>query len=125
MGELVVEPRDGARPEELTARVALVNGTGEPAAMNLTLLGSPSLALEIVDSSGEPVPMPPPPTPGGEMEIHALAPGERHHIEYRGFVPPSTRPGRYRVRLREVAGATSDWAEFAIGSADHPYEGAS
>lgn len=84
-------------------------------------LSSPSLALELADSGGRPVPLPPPPVPGGSREPPvSLDPGVEYRVEFPVFVPGWFEPGEYRVRLRYVAGGEppvySDWAEFSLGS---------
>jgi hypothetical protein len=122
--ELRVEPATAARREELTAHGALLNVGPEPLALELAPLSSPSLALEIVDAEDAPLLLPPPPVPRADVERVTLGPGERHVVEYRGFVPQWTKPGSYRARLRylgrvrrddgEPTRIVSAWAEFAI-----------
>jgi hypothetical protein len=122
--ELTVEPRKAARREELVARGALRNRGDEPVAVDLAPLGSPSLALEIVDEGGAPVRLPPPPVPGGEVRGATLAAGEAVPVEFPAFLPLWTPAGAYRVRLRYLGvvgtpGRTvevvSDWADFVVG----------
>jgi hypothetical protein len=127
--ELRVEPGTAARREEFTARGTLVNVGREPLTLELAPLSSPSLALEIVDAEDAPLLLPPPPVPGREVEHVTLAPGERHTVEFSGFVPQWTRPGSYRARLRYLGRTrreerdptriVSPWAEFAIAG-DEP-----
>ena len=116
--ELVVEPAVG-RAEELKARGALVNTGADPVEINLDALSSPSLALEIVDAEGSPVLLPPPPVPQATPSRAELAPGGRHTVEYRGFVPHWTPPGSYRTRLRYVDGpyrVFAGWVDFALSA---------
>jgi hypothetical protein len=95
---------------DIVAEGVVVNTGTEPVALDLVELGSPSLALEIVDDNGAPVRMPPPPTPG-RQELVVLQPGERRSVVFRAFMPPATRPGRYRARLR-YRDAVSEWTAF-------------
>jgi hypothetical protein len=116
--ELVVEPAFG-RAEELTARGALLNTSADPLEINLDALSSPSLALEIVDAEGSPVLLPPPPVPQATPSRAELAPGGRHTVEYRGFVPHWTPSGSYRTRLRYVDGHRrifADWVDFTLSA---------
>ena len=101
-----------ARAWEAEAEGVLVNTGTEPVEVDLVVLTSPSLALEVVDERGAPVVMPPPPTPG-RPDVTVLAPGERRAIPFRAFLPPSTPPGRYRVRLR-YGPARSPWMTIEI-----------
>jgi hypothetical protein len=127
--ELRVQPTTTARREELTARATLVNVGREPLTIELAPLSSPSLALEIVYADDSPLLLPPPPVPRENREHVTLAPGERHTVEYRGFVPHGTKPGAYRARLRylgrtqpddrEPTRIVSPWAEFVIAG-DEP-----
>lgn len=124
--ELTVEPRRTSRREELVARGTLQNRGGDAVEIDLTPLGSPSLALELVDAGGTAVHLPPPPVPGGGTNPATLGPGERRPLEYAGFLPAWTPPGAYRARLRYVGLAAapgepertvevvSDWAEFVL-----------
>jgi hypothetical protein len=103
----------GATRSEDVAADGVVSNTGtEPIDVDLVELSSPSLALEIVDESGTPVRMLSPPTPG-RPRVVAIAPGERRTVPFRAFVPPSTPPGRYRVRFR-YRDARSDWVGLVI-----------
>jgi hypothetical protein len=126
--DLTVEPSRTTRREELVARGALQNRGDEPVEIDLAPLGSPSLALEIVDAAGAPVRLPPPPVPRGGGERVFVAPNERRAVEYRGFLPAWTPPGAYRARLRYVGGVrrlnepdrtaevASGWAEFLVAA---------
>jgi hypothetical protein len=102
-----------SRAEEAAAEGVVVNAGSEPEEVDLVVISSPSLALEIVDERGTPLRMLPPPTPG-RAETIVLAPGERRTIPFHGFLPPSVARGRYRVRLRYGA-ARSEWIAIAIG----------
>jgi hypothetical protein len=123
---VTVHPRTSSRPEKFVATVTLVHtGAGE-ALLNLAPLASSSLALEIRDSADNPVLLPPPPMLSGEKRRVAIGPGGSHHVEFPGFVPAWTPPGRYLVRFRYVyrsdrpaqnewTGETiSDWVDFEI-----------
>ena len=122
--ELRIEPATTGRREELTARGTLVNVGREPLTLELAPLSSPSLALEIVDAGDAPLLLPPPPVPREHVEHVTLGPGERHTVEYSGFVPQWTPPGAYRARLRylgrtrpdarEPTRIVSPWAEFTV-----------
>jgi hypothetical protein len=101
------------RAEDTAAEGVLVNAGTEPVEVDLVELTSPSLALEVVDDGGRPVPMPPPPTPG-RPEMVLLAPSGRRSVAFRAFVPPSAPPGHYRVRLR-YGEARSGWIDLEIG----------
>jgi hypothetical protein len=110
---LTVIPRKTHQREDIVARVALVNVGEKPVTLNLTPLSAPSLALEIVDSAGSPLHLPPPPVPSGETQSTKVFPGHSYTLEYPGFVPQWTAEGTYQVRLRylyqpEVA-ASDEW----------------
>ncbi len=123
---LGIRPAATARVEEIVAHGALVNAGNDALTVNVVPLGSPSLALEVVDAGGSPVPLPPPPVPGGESRAIRLVPGQEYPVEYPGFVPQWTPPGEYRARLRyryrpttaapgEWTGElTSEWVGFSI-----------
>lgn len=124
--KLAVEPGQTSRREELVARGSLRNGGADPVEIDLAPLGSPSLALEIVDAAGAPVHLPPPPVPGGEAQRATLSSRESRAVAYPGFLPAWIPPGSYRARLRYVGLAAaanepaqtidvvSDWAEFVV-----------
>jgi hypothetical protein len=97
---------------DLVAEGVVVNTGTSPLEIDLVELASPSLALEVLDGSGAPVRMPPPPTPG-RPELIVLAPGMRRSVAFRAFLTPATPPGRYRIRLR-YRDARSPWSEFEI-----------
>ena len=123
---LTVRPGEARRREEFIAEGALVNVGDEGLVLNLAPLGAPSLALEIVDSAGSPVHLPPPPVPGAEVPRAEIMPGRSYTMKYPGFVPQWTPPGIYRARLRytyrpaspaprEWTGlVVSEWVEFSI-----------
>ena len=100
------------RAEDTVAEGVLVNMADEPVEVDLVELTSPSLALEIVRDNGEPVRMPPPPTPG-RPDVIVIAPGERRSVLFRAFVSTSAPSGLYRVRLR-YRDARSEWVELEI-----------
>jgi len=101
------------RAEDEVAEGVVVNTGSEPIDVDLVELTSPSLALEIIDAAGAPLPMLPPPTPG-RPNVVSIAPGERRTVPFRAFVPPATPPGRYRMRFR-YRDARSDWIDLIIG----------
>jgi hypothetical protein len=103
------EPRAAAA---VMAEGALINTGPQPITVDLVEIGSASLALEIVDDGGSPVPMPPPPTPG-RSELAVVEPGARRTVVFRSFVPPGARAGRYRARLR-YRDARSPWVAFVV-----------
>lgn len=105
---------EAVRAEDASAEGVLVNAGAEPVEVDLVELASPSLAIELVDDRGRPVPMLPPPTPG-RPEMVVVAPGGRHSVPFRAFVPPSALPGRYRARLR-YRDARSNWIHLTIAS---------
>lgn len=119
--DLTVEPTHAQRPEDVRAQARLVNEGERPVDLDPAPLSSPSLALELADSRGERVPMPPPPVPGAPQPAITLEPGDEHRVDFPAFVPGWTEPGEYRVRLRYVAGREepvySDWAAFSVGGA--------
>jgi len=101
-----------ARAEDAAADGVVINTGAKPVEVDLVVLTSPSLALEIVDAHGTPLRMLPPPTPGRPDTI-VLAPGSQRTIPFRAFLPPSTPPGAYRVRLRYET-ARSPWIDLRI-----------
>jgi hypothetical protein len=101
-----------ATASAIVAEGVVANAGTESVALDLVELGSPSLALEIVDENGAPLRMPPPPTPGRPEPI-VLEPGMQRSVVFRAFVPPTARPGRYRIRMR-YRDARSDWVAFEI-----------
>jgi hypothetical protein len=123
---LAVRPQRHSRREEFLAIATLTNQGDEALLLNQALLGSSSLALEIVDAGGAPVLLPPPPVPGGPAPKVRLAPGQQRTAEYPNFLPQWTPAGAYRVRLRYLdrhaapePGAWtellwSEWVEFTV-----------
>lgn len=91
---------EGAGPGEIAVEVTLTNTGTAPETLDLSNAHIPSLALEIRDSAGNPVHMPPPPVPKAEDARSAtLAPGQSHRI--RLPVPFDARHGgQYQVRFR-------------------------
>ena len=100
------------RAEDTFAEGVLVNTGTEPVEVDLVELTSPSLALEIVDDKGRAVLMLPPPTPGRREPV-VVAPGGRRTVSFRAFVPPSTPPGPYRMRVR-YGDVRSEWVALTI-----------
>lgn len=124
-GELSIRPVRAARPEELTAECAIVNTGDEAVELDPAPLSSPSLCLEIVDSAGARVLLPPPPVPGGALVLRRIEPGERYAVEHAAFLPAWTARGRFRARVRYVSGPRpgvekwdgelfSPWSEFEV-----------
>ena len=113
---LAVDPDRAYRPEGFVARCRLANDGDEPALVNLASLSSPSLALEISDERGEPVLLPPPPVPPHEPPTTTVEPGQGYTVEFAGFLPAWTPPGRYRARSRYVAGGGRRWVEADLRS---------
>ncbi len=115
--ELRIEPPAAQRPEDFAAIGRLTNAANEPLTLQLAPLSSPSLAIQLRDAQGTPVPMPPPPVPGAEQPRLELAPGQRHDVRYQGFLPSWTEPGSYAARLRYVTAegeVFSDWSAFEL-----------
>jgi hypothetical protein len=114
---VTVTPAASRRPEDFVARCELVNTGSTIERVNLAPLGSPSLALEVVDAAGAAVGLPPPGVPGGPPPFDELAPGAGATAEFAAFLPQWEPPGAYRVRFRYVAGDVdlrSDWAELRL-----------
>ena len=115
---LAIEPRESRLPEEFVARGSITNAGPQAATLNVAALSSPSLALEIQDAHGQPVLQPPPGVPSAAPPVEQIAPGASRAVEFSGFLPAWTAPGRYRVRLRYVGGGSapvvSEWAEFTL-----------
>jgi hypothetical protein len=116
-----VSPAKG-RPELLVGRARFVNAGEETISFLPTQVESPSLALEIVDSQGRLVSLPPPPIPDPSARPFKLAPGASYEATYAGLLPSWTEAGRYRGRAR-LAGATgqggaahSDWSDITVVS---------
>jgi hypothetical protein len=115
--ELIVTPDQAVHREGPVARGTVINAGSSDVQIPLAPLGSPSLALQIVDAQGAPVLLPPPGVPGGDWPLATLAPGERHTQEYSAFFPQWTPAGAYRVRLRLLARPTSPGADEWTGEA--------
>ena len=98
--ELRIQPERASSRERFVANGALVNHGGEPLTLDINPLSSPSLALEMEDTGGSPLRLPPPPVPTGESNVVELLPNERYDAEYAGFLPQWTSAGKYRARLR-------------------------
>ena len=106
------------RAESIRGRAKFQNEGEAPVALYPMLVESPSLALEIVDVEGRPVPLPPPPVPDPSAQPVELAPGESYDVEYPGVFPAWTKPGRYRVRARLIGKAESEWVELTVVARD-------
>lgn len=109
-----VSPTEGL-PEAMVGQAIFVNQGDGPIAVLPIQMDSASLALEIRDDAGNPVGLPPPPVPDPEARHMELAPGAAYEVDYPGFMPQWTAPGRYRARARLVgADAHSDWIELVV-----------
>lgn len=122
---LVVDRVPTPDAADLVARCALGNAGDETIIVNLAPLSSASLALELADEHGRPVHLPPPPVPQAEVPLATLPAGESISVDFPGFLPSWTPPGRYRARFRYIPGTStgrweqgnhwSDWVEFEHG----------
>jgi hypothetical protein len=118
VAHLSIEPSEADATERFVAVCRLTNAGDEGVSNNVAPLSSPSLALEIQDTSGSPVQLPPPPVPPAEPPIERLEAGQGKAAEFAGFLPSWTEPGTYRARCRYAAGpgepVVSDWVEFTL-----------
>ncbi len=110
--EFHVTPAVG-RPGEIIGRASFANRGRQGVELMSLLVESPSLALEVVADSGEPVPLPPPPVPDPAALPAVLRPGQVLDAEYPGFLPAWTPPGSYRVRAR-LHDARSQWVGVTV-----------
>lgn len=112
-------------PGDFRVRVTLTNAGSEPVRFNPRQAGNPSLVLEVRDSQGEPVLMPPPSIPSDAERSASitLGPGESQWFEYGAFLDRSQAPGGYRVRYfgdaPELGGSSEDplaseWLDFQL-----------
>lgn len=85
---------------EVPTRLTVRNGSSESIAFTRMQLESPSLAFEVFDVDGRPVPLLPPPAPDPAAVPVVLEPGESWQVDHVGVVPDHAVPGRYRVRAR-------------------------
>lgn len=109
-----VSPTEGL-PEVIVGHATFVNQGDGPIAVLPIQMDSASLALEIRDGGGDPVGLPPPPVPNPEARPIELTPGAVYEVEYPGFMPQWTEPGRYQARARLVgADAHSDWVGLVV-----------
>lgn len=113
----VAESEEAA--EAGAGRVTLRNETDAPVAFQQVQLESPSLAYEVVDDRGRPVPLPPPPVPRPDAEPVVVSPGGTWTTVHPTIVPDWTAPGHYRVRARVfLAGLPeaihSDWSDLDV-----------
>jgi hypothetical protein len=87
-------------PGESTVAVTFTNRSDEPARLNTHQAAHPALVLDVRDSKGETVLLPPPSAPDvqdlepGEL----ISPGASVGLTYVGFLDRSLPPGEYRVR---------------------------
>jgi len=115
--ELTIAPDRAVRREDPVAHGAVINTGSSAVLMPLAPLGSASLALQILDADGAPVPLPPPSVPSADWPVVTLAPGERYAVEYPAFLPQWSPSGGYRVRLRYIARPVSPAADEWTGEA--------
>lgn len=108
-------------PEALAGHAQFVNDGDVSVTFLPMQVESPSLAMEILDSKGCPVRLPPPPIPDPSARPIELAPGAIHQVDYPSFLPSWTEPGQYRVRARFVvagqepgAAVLSDWIDITV-----------
>jgi len=117
---LTIDPSEADTAERFVAICRLINRGDEGVSVNVAPLSSPSLALEIRDTSGSPVLLPPPPVPPATAPIERLDAGQERVAEFAGFLPSWTEPGVYRARCRYVGGphepTFSDWVSFRLTS---------
>jgi hypothetical protein len=118
-------------PGEFVVRATFTNTGPDPAQLNLHQASSPSLALQVTDSQGRAVLLPPPPIPDERdfAPLTGIAPRAALEIEYGGFLDRSLPPGVYRVRYfserRELGGSPNDpaqspWIEFTVRDTGFP-----
>ena len=106
-------PRCSRRPV-----ASRMTGQGLPT-VNESAVASPSLALEILDATGAPVHLPPPPIPPERPVLSRLDPGQHRTVDFNGFLPSWTEAGDYRVRCRYLLGSgdavVSEWVGLRVG----------
>ena len=107
----------GAR--QASGRLILRNVTDQPIAFQAMQLESPSLAYEVVDTAGRPVPLLPPPVPDPDAAPVVVDPQGDFATEHAAILPEWTEPGRYQIRARVfLVGLSepiySDWTDIAI-----------
>ena len=122
---LLAPVTEEAVPSEFSVEATISNEGPEPAALNLTQASYSSLVLEVENSRGQRVPMPPPPVP----DEKAMGPGETIvpdksvHVRYAGFLDRSLAAGKYRLRYFSYYPALggskeeplqSDWLDFTV-----------
>jgi hypothetical protein len=119
-------PATMEHPAMWDLEVDIVNDGEEPLRLSLALMTG-SVAVEIEDERGAPVPLGPPPTPPDDLaaDLVMLAPGESVRLSFHGdeLLPDRPPPGRYRARFAaqapEVDGAwsgrvESPWVRFEV-----------
>lgn len=102
-----------------SGRVTVRNETAQQITFRPVQLESPSLAYEVVDAAGRPVPLPPPPVPDPGADPATVDARESWATEHPAILPDETQPGRYRVRARVfLLGVPepiySDWSDLEI-----------
>jgi hypothetical protein len=87
-------------PGEFAVAITFTNRSNEPARLNTHQAAHPALVLDVRDSKGETLLLPPPSAPDAQdLEPGELiSPGERVSITYVGFLDRSLPAGEYRVR---------------------------
>lgn len=110
--------------------VVLTNNATHPVKLHPFLTGIPSLVLEVKDSKGEAVGLPPPPIPPQAAEMDAwpmrvLTPGEQISLRFENFLDWDAKGGGYVARYRSThpytGGSpehplTSKWTRFRVTS---------
>jgi len=128
--KLILEkPTSGA---ETGIHADITNSGDAPIDFNFILGTNPSLVLELQDTEGKSLGLPPPSPPTEEelKEMRELAPGESIRIDYYGLLDLYHPSGHYRVRFFSESslfgGSTddpviSDWLEFEVVSLPQPF----
>jgi hypothetical protein len=115
------EDQDG-----LIVKVVITNGDAGPLRL-CTATFAPSLALEVTDAAGVPVPLGPPPMPPSDLESYTatIEPGGSLPVSYTGaeIFPGGIPAGRYKLRFAASIPAIddawsgpiiSDWVAFTV-----------
>jgi hypothetical protein len=112
-------------PGEFSVEATISNEGPEPVVLNLTQASYPSLMLEVENSRGQRIPMPPPPVPDEKAmgSGETIAPEQSVKIRYAGFLDRSLAAGKYRLRYFSYYPALggskeeplqSDWLDFTV-----------